>query len=163
MPSGSQLVYCVDTSALIDLKPYPRKVFPNLWKRLEGLVGEGRLIAPPQVREELKHIDDELLKWARSQRRMFVSLSALHLECVAEILGSFPRLIDPSKETEEADPFVIALALAAGRHELFGHDHVVLTQERLKGGRPRIPHVWEHYGIRYLDVFGFFAKEGWRF
>jgi len=64
---------------------------------------------------------------------------------------------------EDADPFVIALALAAKRSDLFGADHVVLTQEKRRGGRPKIPHVCEHYGIRYLDLIGFFASEGWRF
>lgn len=165
MTAELEVVYSVDTSALIDLgRWYPRSVFRKLWQEMKVLVTQGRLIAPPQVREEIKRQDDELLRWVRAQKRMFVQLQSVHLQCVSEILGHFPDLIDPNKQTEDADPFVIAVALARKRGHLFGSDYVVVTQERLRShGRPRIPNVCQHYGIECLDIFQFFAREGWTF
>lgn len=50
--------YVVDTSSLIDLaRHYPRKAFPGLWKKIEVLVAEGRLVAPLQVYKEIKQGD----------------------------------------------------------------------------------------------------------
>ena len=128
------------------------------------LVKEGWMIAPPEVRAEIEKKDDDLLRWVRRQRRMFVDLSEAHLRLVKDILRQFPRLIHPEKATPEADPFVVALALAAKRGELFGGDHVVVTQENPNPrGRPNIPDVCRHYGIEWMDVSGIFAREGWRF
>jgi hypothetical protein len=58
--------YCIDTCALIDLwrRHYPPDVFPGLWEDIERLVNQGRLIAPREVLEELRGVDDEILEWA---------------------------------------------------------------------------------------------------
>jgi hypothetical protein len=52
--AGVVVVYCADTSALIDMKnTYPMATFRTLWRNLSELVETGRFIAPPQVLEEL--------------------------------------------------------------------------------------------------------------
>ncbi len=58
--------FCIDTCALIDLwrRYYPPDVFPGLWADIEKLIGQGRLIAPREVLEELRGVDDEMLEWA---------------------------------------------------------------------------------------------------
>jgi hypothetical protein len=61
------MIYCIDTSALIDLdRLYSKDVFPSLWeKHLVEIVEEGRLISPYEVREELERKDDELWNWIK--------------------------------------------------------------------------------------------------
>ncbi|MFW6164473.1 MAG: DUF4411 family protein [Planctomycetota bacterium] len=118
MAGSSRTVYCIDTSALIDLKlRYPRRVFPTLWARLSGLVSADRMIAPVEVKNELMAKDDELSEWARKQDKMFAKCTQRHLALVAEIERGFPDLIDPNKQRADADPFVIALALAEKQHD----------------------------------------------
>ena len=59
--------FCIDTCALIDLRRsyYPPDVFPGLWADIESLISRGLLVAPKEVFDELKGVDDEILKWAR--------------------------------------------------------------------------------------------------
>ena len=50
--------YCIDTSALIDLsrRKYAPDVFKSLWKQIEELVKNGRIISHQKVFEELKKL-----------------------------------------------------------------------------------------------------------
>jgi Domain of unknown function (DUF4411) len=64
-------IYCIDASSLIKLKQdFPRAVFPSVWKRVEQLVVDTRLIAPDEVARELEP-DDELRPWAKQHKKMF--------------------------------------------------------------------------------------------
>ncbi|MEW6281751.1 MAG: DUF4411 family protein [Candidatus Eremiobacterota bacterium] len=43
-------------------------------------------------------------------------------------------------------------------------NYVVVTQERAGSqGRPKIPDVCSHHGIRCLTMAQFFRENGWRF
>lgn len=70
------MIYSVDTSALGDawVRYYPPDVFHTLWKRLDGLVAKGRLLAIDEVQRELEKKDDELLKWVAERPAMIVPL-----------------------------------------------------------------------------------------
>ena len=113
----AEAVYCIDTSALIDLKIYyPLNRFPSMWQRLEQLVKVDRLIAPEQVFEELKpklgSNGDEIYRWAKAHKRMFKALDSQQTKLATAIIAKFPGLIDPNKTIPDAGPFVIALASA---------------------------------------------------
>jgi hypothetical protein len=171
---GESIVYCVDSSSLIDLRVlYPRKTFVTLWQQLGGLVHHGRLTAPREVWKEVKK-DDELPAWIRSHkglRKMFVPLNAGAIRIAADIVATYPSLVDPDKETPDADPFLIALAVLKNgeQQDLFApRKHVVLTSEKLsKGGRPKIPDVCKQYGVDCISgstaLTQFFEREGWKF
>lgn len=159
--------YCIDTSALIDLsrRKYAPDVFPSLWKQIEELVKNGRIISHQKVFEELKKLtdkSDDLLKWAKTHKRMFISLDARQSKNVSKILGAFPRLVDQDRETEEADPFVIALAMV--------EDLTVITSEQPanidinKNARPKIPDVCKYFKVKCIhDLLEFFRQEKWEF
>jgi hypothetical protein len=52
----SDVVYCIDTSSLINFRAWRSpKGHPGVWKKLDTLIKEKRLIAPWKVFEELKH------------------------------------------------------------------------------------------------------------
>lgn len=159
--------YCIDTSALIHLKRlYPIDVFPGLWNQLGRLVRSGRLIAPFEVLKELEKKDDVLLRWARRHRRMFKKLDAAQIEKVKEIARAFPALFDPEKETPDADPFVVALAMVQNeskKDDLFPQQYIVVTQESAEAGRRRIPAACRHYGLECIAVLELFRRENWKF
>jgi len=164
-------VYCIDSSALIDLKQlYPIVTFPGLWHEMSEMVTQGRLIAPREVLKEVEG-DRDLKPWLRQNKRMFVALGAEQLTIVRDILREFARLVDAAKETPEADPFIIALAMSKKREpeELFDAPrYVVLTCEKLSDTpTPKIPNVCEHYGVECLAgstaLTEFFQREGWQF
>lgn len=152
--------YCIDTSALIDLRwGYPRDVFPSAWKNLEGMVHGGRLVAPHEVIEELRAYQgkDELLEWAGKNKRMFKRLDGEQLGHVGRIVRSYPRFVDVSKTTPEADPFVVALARIEGC--------TVVASEKFAqpGGRPRIPDVCRAEGIECISLLDLFRTQGWKY
>jgi hypothetical protein len=171
---SESIVYCVDSSALIDLRMYyRRKTFVTLWQKLGNLVRSKRLIAPREVWKEVKR-DDEIPAWIRSNaglRRMFVPLKVGAIRIAADIVAHFPALVDPDKETPDADPFLVALAVYQNgeQQDLFApRRHIVLTSEKpSRGGRPKIPDVCQQYEVECLSgstaLAQFFEREGWKF
>jgi len=150
--------YCVDSSALIDLgKHYRRTIFPSLWGNLEGLIKDGKLIAPREVLRELEQKDDEISRWAKCNRSIFRDLDVEQVVFVQEMLKVFPNLVDTNKLIPDADPFIIALSRSEGCN--------VVTNERFSrpGERPRIPNVCSHYKVPCYSLTGFFEKVGWSF
>ena len=75
-------IYCIDTSALINLwrGPYAPDIFPGIRKDIEGLVRNGRLVAPWQVHTEIEVRDDDLHDWAKAHTRMFKRLDEVELQ-----------------------------------------------------------------------------------
>ena len=66
----------MDTSSIIHgwVEVYPPDSFPTFWERMEERIGDGTLMSPEDVREELKHPED-LLKWAKRNDQMFKELA----------------------------------------------------------------------------------------
>ena len=161
-----QPTYCADTSSLIHLsRDFPRDVFPSLWQQIEGLIGSGRLIAPREVRKEIELGSDELVRWAKKMRKMFMKPDALQTKEVQDILSNFPNLIDPASQKPQADPFVIALAKVGMGLQLGlqpASERVALTEES-KVKANRIPQVCTHFGIRSLNLIELFREENWKF
>jgi hypothetical protein len=165
-PVQSDLSYCMDASAFIDLRVrYPKDVFPGVWNRVSDLAKERRLISPAAVQRELKGKADEILQWAKMRRRVFQRLDGVQQRIVREILLRFPNLVDPNKPVPDADPFVIALALAKNRQAgLLPAAWIVVTQEKMSAsGRPRIPNVCAAFSVRCIDMLEMFRLEKWRF
>jgi Domain of unknown function (DUF4411) len=88
-------------------------------------------------------------------------MTGLHLDDLSKAsalsLAQFPNLIDPTKTTPDADPFVIALAIA--------ESGVVVTSEHLAGpgGRPKIPNACAHFGVKYVNLLDYFRAKGWKY
>ncbi len=161
----SDLSYCMDASAFIDLRVrYPKDVFPGIWNRVSDLAKERRLISPAAVQRELKGKADEVLQWAKMRRRVFQRLDATQQRIVRDILAQFPNLVDPNKPVPDADPFVIALAIARNQQVGFFPAWVVVTQEKSTlCGRPRIPNVCATFSLRCIDMLEMFRQEKWKF
>ena len=163
--SAHQISYCVDTCSLIELhRRYPRKVevFASLWEKVEALIENGRLFSPREVLRELEKQDDDVHNWAKNHKEIFVAPETNQLDRVKIILREHGNLVDPDKETPEADPFVIALAWAR-REALFPCDCYVVTEETPAGpgaGKTKIPNVCSAYGIPCIRLVTLFEQEG---
>lgn len=151
--------YVIDTSALVDLWRvlYPPDVFPTLWERnLEEVIRMRLLIAPKEVYNELQRRDDELWNWAKNHKIMFIALDEEQTNQVKTIMSQFQNLVDNRKVTPEADPFVISLAMSKG--------WTVITSEHSNpGGKPRIPDVCIHYGVKCIRLLQFLREMRWKY
>lgn len=157
--------YCIDSSSLIEIKQrFPSDTFPSVWSRLSQLATSGRLFAPDEVLREIEK-DLQLGPWAKSHRGMFRKPDAAQVTLTQQILGTFPKLVDASKQAAEADPFVIALAIEENRKQASllnaGSKCLVVAEERR--GSQNIRVACARYGVQCVDHMGLFRNEGWQF
>jgi hypothetical protein len=96
---------------------------------------------------------------------MFKEETAEQIEIVKEILKKYPSLIKQDKHYA-ADPWVIALAIEMIRNPqqtLVEIKRIVVTEEKLRGNKVRIPSVCQEYSIQAIDILDMFRLEGWKF
>lgn len=154
-------VYVVDTNVYMDWQArfYPTDVFFSLIARIDGLISENRFVSPELVHEELDAVGTgELSKWADQRRPIWVPSSEI-LSGALSIQSRFPGLLDPKAEYEEADAYVIALALQ--------RDGIVVTSETPASEKRKpkrefyVPDVCRELGIPCINLLGLMRKEGW--
>lgn len=164
MKKDFEIVYCIDTSALIDMKDkFPNDIFKTLWKMFSKLIDNGRIISSIEVFDELTQGDDELTIWAKKNKKIFLKKTLKQIENVKEILKRFDFLAHPEKEGANADPWLIALVMEKmNENELFSKKYFIIANES-KTNPQRIPMVCMAYEIECLNLFEFFRKEGWEF
>lgn len=160
------LIYSIDTSGWTSIRRgYPVNNFPSLWRNVDYLTKNSRLISPHEVYAELEKQDDELLKWAKLHKEPFLKLDDEQVAVGLQIVADFPTLVNPLKQTPDADPFVISLTIVQRkRSTLLGDECVVVSAE--KRGSPqkyKIPDVCAHFGIRHFSILDVIAEEGWTF
>src|SRR3989338_2428657 len=164
--------YVIDSSSLIELnRRYPIDVFPTLWKNVEKLIEKGYLIFHKEVRKEILVFlgkDDSLKKWVEKQKKFFKELDGNQMKIVREILQKYPSMAKSDNETPTADPFIIALAVEIGSspqrtlaQTIKGK--IIVTEERLRGDRIRIPFVCKDYNIECINIIEMCRVEGWKF
>lgn len=153
------MIYCIDTSALMDawIRYYSPDTFPSLWKNIDRIIHEKKLISHEEVLFELQKKEDDLYKWAKDREHMFLLLTTEIQLATNEILTEFPRLVEAGKDRTEADPFVIAVAKITRA--------TVITSEKFtpKQKKIRIPVVCREYGIKSINMLQFIREQGWKF
>ena len=159
-------IYVADSSALIEIqRKYPNDVFKTLWSKLSSLADREIIIAPRQVLDEINRFakEDHLRTWATAHRSIFKEPTTVHIQKVAEILARFPKLIDASSEFEQADPYVIALALCKDpQAKLVDKVRIVVTEEHFIREN-KIPFVCGKFSVSCINTIQFFRREGWEF
>lgn len=158
--------YIMDTSSLIEINRHnPIDVFPSVWNKLEVLSKDGQVVAPAEVLSELKERDDELASWANGNKSIFRPPSENQINRLKDILKNYPALVKEDRKYD-ADAWVVALALdiAGNRQQtLIQLKGIVVTEERLRGNKVRIPLVCQKYGIESIGIIEMFRIERWRF
>ena len=158
--------YIMDTSSLIELNRHnPIDIFPSVWKNMESLISKGLLVAPIEVLNEITERDDQLAKWAREQTSFFRAPTQRQIEILKDVLKAYPSMVREDRKYD-ADPWVIALAkemITDPQQTLTSIKRIVVTEEKLRGEKVRIPYVCQKYNIDSIDIIEMFRIEGWRF
>lgn len=106
-------MFVFDTSAYINgwRDHYPPTTFPGVWTLIETAFGDGRVISPREVYNELTRKDDEVAAWAKERADGFVEPT----EDVMRAAGAIFEYELPNPTTRDgADPWVIAEARMRG-------------------------------------------------
>jgi len=158
--------YVIDSSSLIDLNRHsPIDVFPSVWKNLESLISQDRLVAPLEVLNEITQTDDQLYKWAKEQANLFREPTEKQIEIVKDILKIYPSMVKEDREYD-ADSWVIALAIemkSNPQQTLLQKEIIIVTEEKIRGEKVRIPYVCQKYQIDSIGIIEMFRIEGWKF
>ena len=129
--------WVIDTSSVIAVTEglIPRPQMPRVYARLGALVEKGSLFFPRQVYDELDRYSnpnatqpDLPYEWARQHLEQATRLGTDY-GLVKMVLAAVPDVLDKDKArgVEEADPYVLALALQLVDS---GHSTRIITQER---------------------------------
>lgn len=156
------MIYVFDTSSIRSLQHFYPSVFKTIWDGLDSLIQQKTLISTREVWNELErqNISDDVLAWAKQNKRIFTTPSSVELQFVAQIfqIKHFQNLIGEQqrlKGTPVADPFVIACAKIKGG--------TVVTEEQLKPNAAKIPNVCAHFNVSCIDLERFMQQQGWKF
>jgi hypothetical protein len=151
------VTYSIDTSALMDawVRYYPPDVFPCLWERFDAGIVEGLFVATEEVYRELQLYKGELSQWVGERKQMFIPIDNEVQAAVQDIMTTHPKLVDENTGQSGADPFVIGLARVKGL--------TVVSAERSKPSKPKIPDVCLAKGVRHITLVELFREQQWRF
>lgn len=161
--------YVIDSSSFIHMNfDYSMRVFKSVWEKCDALINEGRLRAPATVLEELKRKDDELSHWAKKrQKKLFRNESDLDGQYVKDVISSCQGLVDENRLYEQADPYVVAMALEErAKPSLLDREICVISEEYMPVPDARrkirkIPEVCKHFGLCCMRVALMMEREGW--
>ncbi len=155
-----QQIYCLDTSSAIEwfVRTYPPSLLPNLPARIEALIAADRMRSPKAVLGELSRIDDFCCKWAKVQTGLFLEEEVDVQRIVRSLMATHHNPAKPQKGIGGADPFVIAMAKAAGPHCVVVADEHPGSLENRK-----IPFVCNAEGVQCIRFQQLMLAEGWQF
>jgi hypothetical protein len=143
----------------------PLDVFPSVWEKIEDLINKDLLVAPKEVLNEINEGDDKLANWAKKQNKLFKDPTNKQIDIVRGILNKFPSLVKENRKYD-ADPWVIALAVelaTSTQKTLISIKRIVVTEEKIRGNKVKIPFVCQKYEIESIDIIDMFRKESWTF
>jgi hypothetical protein len=91
-------IYCIDTSALFNLKPYFKDIFPSLWKKLDEMTKKAELISPKEVQYEVNRGKDQISEWCSKNKTLFIDVNDCQQQQIRNIEAKYTR--------DEVDPIV---------------------------------------------------------
>lgn len=153
--------YSVDASGMIALNlHYPADVFGSVWSFLGELADSGRIMICEQAKDECH--DKALQEFLAAHATAVVRYYAFEDHFLAfqrEAKRNGIELTNPNQTSEQADPFVIALALMLEGRDLrdlrrpgdTGRVCTVVSYEKPRGSSPirKIPDACKHYGLEH--------------
>jgi hypothetical protein len=125
------VVWVIDSSSIIAVREVvsraqERKVFTALG----SLASASQLFWPPEVTQEVEAAltRDSAVTWIKAHR--VSGERTPKLETVKSVLLKAPTLVDPDSTREQADPYVVALAIEMASDDFFAPSVTIITEDR---------------------------------
>lgn len=159
-------LWVVDSSSLIQVRQAGISQARQgvVFRKLQQMAEAGRLVFPPQVRQELEWVEadypnDQALAWVRRVRDM--AERAADLGTVQRVLARAPQLIDAASTRDAADPYVVALALdseSLGGVSILSDDRVDRPDGRGGLKKLSVATVAGLYDVPVVPLAGFIVR-----
>lgn len=160
-------IYCFDTSAFITLSRTSENIIElpkTLWEHLEAMMKSGEIISHRIVFDEINSNTknpDFITKWIVNKKDCFLLRTNAQIMEIPKIVNKFPSLIDYTYEREQADPWLIALAIEKSKeNNLFEICASVVVSQENPNSSKKIPAVCKAFNIRHLSLRSFFDEIG---
>lgn len=147
--------YIIDTSSILsqkDNEPHRRIINKTLWKHIDELIAQKRIVTCSEIIEEVN--DDDLKKWYTNLQGDILPIDDEVQDNVKKVVTTNPQLVDFKQIKSSGDAFLIATAMKYGL--------TVITEESKKGEK-KIPFVCKNLNIPCVDILGLCEQEGWSF
>jgi hypothetical protein len=157
---------------MIELKEHlPRDIARPVWDELERLVLAERWKLYERVAQEVH--DDKVARWFQRNPGAIVPFSARLNEYLNRFMLELEEdglmMVDPTSPRDDGDPFVVVLALMLEDRSLLDLRQpagtstcCVISEERRRGRRTKIPFVCDHYSLACMTLLDFMRHHGWR-
>jgi len=154
--------YLLDTETVVGLarRMNPPELRKSACQIVDRLIGEGRILCPLEVLNELEYHNtspgDEAVKWAKDRKHIFKDITERQQECLAQVLAQFPSSVKYDSDGYDADPILVAMGMDLR--------WAVVTRDGIKDspGMIRIHQVCRHFGVDYKTDFEFLKENGWQ-
>lgn len=153
-------VWILDTSCLVETKIIVS--ISDQWstfKILEEKVRSGQIAMPRHVIREISEIDHPDLPgaWAPGVRPVQCHPLDPSWDCVQRVMAEAGDVVDPNKTKEDADPYVIALALHL---QLDGLGAVVVTEDRVDHSHMAVTTACDRLSVPHCSTREFLTELG---
>ena|SRR3990167_10687155 len=164
--SSKRVVYVFDTSVFLALHRHNTQVIElpkEIWDLLDQMMRDGEIISHGfvygEIVNEKTEKPDMITRWLIPKKAYFQNESEDQASLVSVIIKDYQKLIDPAREKEQADPWVVALAMLLNKQTSFLEDaeYVVVTQEN-PNSPIKIPAACRKYGVGCISLKEFFEK-----
>jgi hypothetical protein len=160
-------MWVIDTDSILKLyTTYSPDYFSTLWAELDELAERSQLLSTIVNYLEIEErIGQEwLYEWKKAHKAMFLEIDGEVQDHVVEILEVFPDLIEQQSDKEQADPYLIALAMQRGAIVIT--EEIPLTPEAMRNperkSKMKIPNACAHFGIQTMNLVRFVNSPEWR-
>lgn len=164
---SKKYLYCFDSSAFMALNRTSNDVYEipiAVWEQLEEMMKDGKIISHELVFNEIDSKSkkpDFLARWVRDKKEYFLETTSSQISIVQDIIIKFPRLIDYRCEREQADPWLIALAIEKSKEQtLFQETVPIVVSQESSNSDSKIPAVCKNFGIQHRSLREFFDEIG---
>jgi hypothetical protein len=137
---------------------FPPSVIPAFWELLAEGIESGHIISNEMVLMEIEKQDDDLTAWCKEHSKLFIPMNQGIVDRAETVVKRFPNMMNPYKEKDFADPFLIAQAdlLKA----------VIVTQEGRNGPqhpKSKIGDVCDGLNVRTIKMIQMVKELRWEF
>ncbi|MDD2753747.1 MAG: DUF4411 family protein [Candidatus Portnoybacteria bacterium] len=159
-------IYCFDSSAFISINRADASVIKlpdEIWEEIDSMMKSGNIISHEIVFDEIcsKKSTDFLSKWIIDKKPYFLSTTQSQADIVADIIKKFPSIIDYKAEKEQADPWLISLAIETAKNTtLFAVNISIVVSQENPNSSKKIPAVCKQFKVKHMSLREFFDDIG---
>lgn len=159
-------IYCFDTGAFLWIHKANEtiiKIPPTIWDKIESMMKSGQIISHRTVFDEIttdSKNPDFIAKWVADKKQYFLGKTDYQKAKLPEIVKKFPKLVNPDQERDQADVWLIALALEKKEETLFATPISIIVTQESQLSSIKLPAACKSFGLECLSLRGFFDEIG---